>query len=138
MVKVGCSALLMEGESGGGPAEAPWHYGSYSRKHIEQLFALAEEQLVNVFNMDLTGVGFTRRRRVMDELVKAGVTASPRTWAGTPRPYYCAHLAAGVGNVPIVEGIPGTAAGMDYSAWQFDNGKLVVSDEPGFGLRLSL
>ena len=138
MGKVGCKALIMEGESGGGPVEGPWRYGSYSRKHVEQLFALADERLVDVFNMDLTGVGFTRWRRVMDELVKAGVTASPHTWAGTPRPYYCAHLAAGVGNVLIVEGIPGTATGMDYSAWQFDDGKLVVPDEPGFGLRLSL
>ncbi|MBC8872275.1 MAG: mandelate racemase [Planctomycetes bacterium] len=137
MAKVGCKALIMEGESGGGPAERPWRYGSYSRKHIEQLFALADEQLVDVFNMDLAGVGFTRWRRVMDELVKAGVTASPHTWAGTPRPYYCAHLAAGVGNVLIVEGIPGTATGMDYSAWQFDDGNVVVPDAPGFGLRLS-
>jgi L-alanine-DL-glutamate epimerase-like enolase superfamily enzyme len=106
--------------------------------HIEQLFALADEKLVDVFNMDLTDVGFTGWRRVMDELAKAGVTASPHTWAGTPRPYYCAHLAAGVGNVLIVEGIPGTATGMNYSAWEFDDGKLVVPDEPGFGLRLSL
>lgn len=138
MASVGCKALIMEGESGGGPAEQLWRYGACSRKHIDQLYALAEEGLVDVFNMDLSGVGLTQWRRVMPELVKAGVTASPHTWAGTPRPYYCAHLAAGVGNVLIVEGIPGTATGMDYSAWKFDNGNLVVPDEAGFGLRLSL
>jgi len=138
MSKVGCKAMVMEGESGGGQAEGPWRYGAYSRGHVEQFYALAREKLVDVLNLDLGGVGFSRWRRVMPELVKAGVTASPHTWAGTPRPYYCAHLAAGAGNVLIVEGIPGTASGMDYSAWKFDKGALVVPDEPGFGLRLSL
>jgi D-galactarolactone cycloisomerase len=67
-------------------------------------------------------VGYTRWRRTMPEWIEAGVLASPHTWAGTPRPYYCAHLAAGVGNVDIVEGIPGKATGMDYSAYRFEEG----------------
>ena len=144
MAKLGCQALIMEGESvtirgpAGGPPQQRWRYGSFPGEHIEQLFALAEEGLVDVFNMDLTDVGFTGWRRVMKDLAKADVTASPHTWAGTPRPYYCAHLAAGVGNVLIVEGIPGRGTGMDYSAWKFEDGKLVVPEEPGFGLRLSL
>jgi len=81
-------------------------------------------------------VGYTRWRQVMPELVQAGLQASPHTWAGTPRPYYAAHLAAGVGNVITVEGIPGTATGMDYSAYRFADGKLVVPDAPGFGIGL--
>jgi hypothetical protein len=73
----------------------------------------------------------------MPELAEAGILASPHTWAGTPRPYYCAQLAAGVGNVDIVEGIPGTASGMDYSAYRLTGGNLVVPDAPGFGIKLS-
>ena len=90
MAKVGCEALIMEGESvtvsraGGGPPQKRWRYGSFPREHIEQLFALADEGLVDVFNMDLTDVGFTGWRRVMKDLVREGVTASPHTWAGTP------------------------------------------------------
>jgi L-alanine-DL-glutamate epimerase-like enolase superfamily enzyme len=91
----------------------------------------------DVFNLDLGIVGYTRWRQVMPELVQAGVQASPHTWAGTPRPYYAAHLAAGIGNVAIVEGIPGTATGLDYSAYRFADGKLVVPDAPGFGIGLS-
>ena len=35
---------------------------------------------------------------------QAGVQASPHTWAGTPRPYYATHLAAGIGNVWVQQG----------------------------------
>ncbi len=138
MRKVGCRARIMEGESRSEAAPEPWRYGHYSRAHVDRLFALAEEGLVDTFNMDLAIVGYTRWRRVMPELVRAGVSASPHTWAGTPRPYYCAHLAAGVGNVDMVEGIPGKASGMDYSAYTFKDGRLVVPDLPGFGISLSL
>jgi L-alanine-DL-glutamate epimerase-like enolase superfamily enzyme len=138
MRKVDCDALIMEGEMRSEAAKEAWKYGWYSRRHVETLFALAEEGLIDVINMDLAIVGYTRWRRVMPELAAAGLLASPHTWAGTPRPYYCAHLAAGVGNCDIVEGIPGKATGMDYSAFRFDGGKLVVPNDPGFGIKLSL
>jgi L-alanine-DL-glutamate epimerase-like enolase superfamily enzyme len=54
----------------------------------------------------------------------------------TPRPYYAAHLAAGTGNIDILEGIPGKAAGIDYSAYAMKDGCLQVPQSPGFGLRL--
>jgi D-galactarolactone cycloisomerase len=138
MRKVDCDAMIMEGEMRPDAAEEAWKYGWYSRRHVDRLFALAEEGLIDVINMDLAIVGYTRWRRAMPELAEAGVLASPHTWAGTPRPYYCAHLAAGVGNCDIVEGIPGKATGMDYSAYRFEEGKLVVPETPGFGIELSL
>jgi len=138
MRKVDCDAMVMEGEMRSEAAKEAWKYGWYSQRHVERLFALAEEKLIDVINMDLAIVGYTRWRRVMPELVGAGVLAAPHTWAGTPRPYYCAHLAAGVGNCDIVEGIPGKATGMDYSAYHFEEGNLVVPDTSGFGIELSL
>jgi L-alanine-DL-glutamate epimerase-like enolase superfamily enzyme len=72
----------------------------------------------------------------MPDLVKAGVQASPHTWMWTPRTYYAAQLAAGAGNVCIVEGIPGKAKGVDYSAWVMKDGKLVAPDASGFGLAI--
>lgn len=137
MRKVDCAATVMEGEMRSEAAEEAWEYGWYSKRHVERLFALAEEKLVDIINMDLAIVGYTRWRRVMPELVEAGLRASPHTWAGTPRPYYCAQLAAGVGNVDTVEGIPGKATGMDYSAYTFQDGNLAVPDAPGFGIGLS-
>jgi L-alanine-DL-glutamate epimerase-like enolase superfamily enzyme len=72
----------------------------------------------------------------MPALVKAGIKASPHLWMWTPRTYYCAQLAAGVGNVCIIEGIPGQAPEIDYSAYKITDGKLVVPETPGFGLKL--
>lgn len=46
-------------------------------------------------------------------------------------------LSAVVGNIDIVEGIPGKASGMDYSAYRLEDGDLVVPDKPGFGIDLS-
>ena len=137
MAKLGCKALIADGEARTDRAKSPWRYGDYSRRHLDRLFDLAKEKLVDVFLLDLGIVGFTRWRRVMPELAEAGILTSPHTWMWTPRPYYAAQLAAGAGNVVIVEGIPGKANGIDYSAYRFDQGKLTVPDEPGFGLKLS-
>jgi D-galactarolactone cycloisomerase len=139
MRKANCNATIVEGEMRSEGADELWEYGWYTRRHVGRLFALAEERLIDIINMDLALVGYTRWRRVMPELVAAGLLASPQTWAGTPRPYYCAQLAAGVGNVDIVEGIPGRATGMDYCAYSFDRvGRITVPSTPGFAIGLSL
>ena len=136
MAKVGCKALIADGETRTERSSNWWRYGGYSQRHIENLFALAEAKLVDVFVLDLGIVGFTNWRRIMPELEQAGVKASPHTWAWIPRPYYVAQLAAGVGNVIIIEGIPGKTEGVDYSAYKFVDGQIIVPDLPGFGLKL--
>lgn len=136
LVKLGSRALIVEGEMRTERATAPWRFGGYSRRHVDNLFALAREKLVHVLNLDLGIVGFTRWRHVMGELEAEGLSASPHTWAWTPRPYYAAQLAGGVGNVCIIEGIPGAARGVDYSAYRFIKGKLFLPEAPGFGLKL--
>ncbi|MFC1714660.1 enolase C-terminal domain-like protein [Candidatus Poribacteria bacterium] len=136
MSKVGCRVLIAEGESQTERSEPMPGYGGYSQRHIETLFALAREKLVDVLLLDLNTVGFTPWLHIMPELEKAGVFASPHTWASSLRPYYTAQLAAGVGNIVIVEGIPGTVEGADLSAYKLVDGKIVVPDIPGFGLSL--
>jgi L-alanine-DL-glutamate epimerase-like enolase superfamily enzyme len=137
MAKVGCKALIMEGEMRRERAEQPWKYGGYSRRHVENLLALAREKLVHILNLDLGIVGFSRWRLVMPELAKEGILTSPHTWAWIPRPHYVAQLAGGVGNVCIIEGIPGTTPGVDYSAYTFDKaGNYVLPNATGFGLKL--
>jgi len=79
MKEADCKALMMDGEARTERAESPWRFGDYSRRHVENLFALAEEKLVDVFNLDLGIVGFARWTKVMPELVRAGVLASPHT-----------------------------------------------------------
>lgn len=137
MDETGCEALIAEGEGRTAHRDPAGPYGGYTEEHIDHLYALAEAKLIDVFLLDLGIVGYSRYRRIMPSILAAGITASPHTWAWTPRSYYTAQLAAGVGGVVIVEGIPGGADGVDYSAYTFDDGDLVMPSEPGFGLRLT-
>ena len=136
MARCGCKALIADGEARRDRAPKPTRYGGYTQAFVDRLYALAAEKLVDVFVLDLGIVGFTRWRQVMPDLVKAGVQASPHTWMWTPRPFYTVQLAGGVGNIPIIEGIPGRAQGIDYSAYRMRDGRLLLPEEPGFGLRL--
>ena len=138
MEKAGCSAYIAEGEARKEQAKELWRYGGYTKKFVERLYALAEEKLVDVFVMDLGIVGFSNWWRIMPELRKAGVKASPHLWVWSPRPYYCAHLAAGVGNVLIIEGIPARSKNIDYSAFKIKDGNLHVPEKPGWGLGLKM
>jgi L-alanine-DL-glutamate epimerase-like enolase superfamily enzyme len=134
MAKVGCKAYIADGEARRDRADSSWRYGDYSKRFVERFFALAEEDLVDVCVFDLGIVGYTRWRQVMPEMKEAGVLAAPHLWGGTPRPFYCAHLGAGMGNVLIVEGIPGVGQHLDYSQFKIVEGKIHVPDAPGFGL----
>ncbi len=134
MHKVGCKALIADGEARTGSAPKLWKWGEYEKKFIDRFFELAEEKLIDVCVFDIGTLGFTRWRKVMPILQEAGIAAAPHLWGCTPKPLYCAHLAAGVGNVLIVEGIPGVGRNLDYSNFAIRDGKLCVPNVPGFGI----
>jgi len=136
MAASGCKALIADGESRRDRARPPTKYGGYTQVFVDRLYELAAENLVDVFVMDLDIVGYSRWRKAMPELVKAGVKASPHAWMWTMRTHQTAQLAAGVGNIDIVEGIPGQAPGIDYSAYRMKDGRLVMPSTPGFGFEL--
>ena len=136
MATVGCRAMIADGERRRRQAKPLTRHGGYVEEFTDRLYRLAEVELIDVFVLDLGIVGFTRWRKLMPELVNAGVKASPHLWMWTPRTYYCAQLAAGVGNVCIIEGIPGQAPGIDYSAYKVTSGRLMVPETRGFGLNL--
>lgn len=134
MHKVGCRALIADGEARTGSAPELWKWGEYEKKFIDRFFRLTEERLIDVCVFDIGTLGFTRWRKVMPILKEAGVAAAPHLWGCTPKPLYCAHLAAGIGNVLIVEGIPGVGKNLDYSNFAIRDGKLCVPSVPGFGI----
>jgi len=136
MGKIGCNALIAEGEGRTGHEDPPGRYGGYTAAHIDRLYDLAGKGLVDVFVIDLNIMGFTRWRRVMPELIEAGVAASPHTWCWCVRPCYAAQLGAGVGNVVCIEGIPGTSSALDYTNYPIADGKMHVPDLPGFAISL--
>jgi L-alanine-DL-glutamate epimerase-like enolase superfamily enzyme len=134
MTKVGCKAYIADGEARRGSAPEIWRWGEYTQEFIDRFFALAEDGLIDVCVFDIGTLGYTRWRRAMPTLQQAGILAAPHLWGCTPKPFYCAHLAAGAGNVLIVEGIPGVGQNLDYSQFKIVGGKIHVPDRPGFGL----
>ncbi|GAA1599272.1 hypothetical protein GCM10009804_64880 [Kribbella hippodromi] len=99
--------------------------------NVEHVLALARDGLVDVALMDVVGHGLTAWRHTMPRL---RAEASPHAWGLPLKTLYAAHLAAGLGNVPIVEGVPGRTLGTgDYT---LDDGHVILSDRPGFGLTL--
>lgn len=93
--------------------------------NVDHVLRLAREGLVDVALMDVIGHGLTAWRRTMPQLA---VEASPHAWGVPLKTLYAAHLAAGLGNTPIIEGVPGPGA------YTLEDGYVVLSERPGFGL----
>ncbi len=140
MYKIGCNALIADGEGriDKGEGELMPGFGYFTKRHIELLFSLASEQLIDVFLLDLNLVGFTNWRRIMPMLQQENILASPHTWASSLRTFYAAQLGAGVGNMIMVEGIPGSVEHVDFSAYRLAGEVMELSDAPGFGLSLDV
>lgn len=105
-----------------------------ARPEVETLLGIAAVGHLDVLLMDVMSYGLTSWRRVMPRVVGAGAKASPHAWGQPLKTLYAAQLAAGLGNIDVVEGVPGTTDGVDASAYRFTDGQLTVPDRPGFGL----
>jgi len=104
------------------------------RPNIPFLLELASEKLVDVLLMDVLSLGLTGWRRLMPDLIRIGVAASPHAWGVPLKTLYAAHLAAGLGNVVTVEAVPGTVPTVDTAAYRVAGGSLHLPDLPGFGI----
>ena len=101
---------------------------------VASLLPIAGRGHLDVLLMDVMSFGLSPWRRIMPTLVELGVSASPHAWGRPLKTIYAAQLAAGLGNVAIVEGVPGVTDGVDTSAHVFADGRLTLSERPGFGL----
>jgi L-alanine-DL-glutamate epimerase-like enolase superfamily enzyme len=102
--------------------------------NVDHILRLARAGLIDVALMDAVGYGLTAWRRLMPQLE---AEASPHAWGLPLKTLYAAHIAAGLGNVPIVEGVPGHTLGTDGDGYHLSDGHLILSDRPGFGLDLT-
>lgn len=110
-----------------------------SRPDVDFLLEMAKEKLLDGLQMDVSGLGFTRWRQIMPRLVDVGVPAAPHTWGDPLKVIYSAHLAAGLGNFLMLEGIPSTTHGADMGLYRLEDGILhVPEDAPGFGMKLTI
>lgn len=136
MAKLGRDALLADGEGGAARAEQPGRLGRYEPAFIEHLLGLAAKQLIDVVLFDVTHLGFSPWVDLLPRLIERGIQAGPHTWGLTIKSCYAAHLAAGLGGVAWVEGVPGQTDGVDSPAWAIAGGTITPPDAPGFGLGL--
>jgi D-galactarolactone cycloisomerase len=103
---------------------------------LDTLLAIAGRGDLDVLLMDVVSFGLTGWRSVMPTVAELGVRGSPHAWGLPVKTLYAAQLAAGLGNVDIVEGVPGETDGVDTSGYRWRDGELTVPDRPGFGLPL--
>jgi D-galactarolactone cycloisomerase len=91
---------------------------------------------VNTYLNDIHAIGITNWLQRMPVLRKAGADASPHAWGQRLKTNYTVHLAAGIGNISTVEGVTCFSDDIDYGHYPIKDGKISVSDEPGFGMKL--
>ena len=88
MSKVGCKAYIADGEGRTGSAPEILRWGEYTQEFVDRFFSLAAEKLIDVCIFDIGTLGYTRWRRAMPVLEKAGILAVPHLWGCTPKPFY--------------------------------------------------
>lgn len=103
---------------------------------VAALLPVAAAGSIDVLLMDVMSYGLTAWRTLMPELAAAGVHGSPHAWGRPLKTRYAAHLAAGLGNVDVVEGVPGSVAGVDPRLLSPVDGVLGLDSAPGFGIPL--
>lgn len=109
--------------------------GEYNPDHA-LCMQLGKERVLDAYLQDTYGYGFSNWVKLMPELIKMKVTASPHAWGTFLKTNYTAHLAAGLGNVVTIEGVTCVSDDVDFSGYTISKGKLNVSEKPGFGMEL--
>lgn len=108
-----------------------------SMTDIDLLHDLAAKGLLDVWQPDVCGYGFTAWRKLMKEIEEKGYLASPHAWGNVVKTHYCAHLAAAYPHhIPCIEAVLGESEGVDYGGYELHNGIMTLPDRPGFGMDL--
>lgn len=110
--------------------------GEY-RPNVPAVIKLASEGLIDVLLMDVLDYGLTAWRRIMPSVLETKAAISPHAWGWPLKTLYAAQIGAGLGRANIIEGVPGTIANVDASAYRFEDGVLSLPQRPGFGLPLT-
>lgn len=104
--------------------------------NMDVCLQLGKEQMMDVLLSDTMGYGFSKWIKLMPELKKMNMLSSPHSWGNLLKTNYNIHLSAGLGNVCTVEGVTCLSDDIDYGNYPLVDGKVRVSDAPGFGMKL--
>lgn len=102
----------------------------------ELCLQLGKEGMMDVFLPDIFGYGFTEWTKLAPVLNKIQMLSSPHAWGNRLKTNYITHLAAGLGGVTTIEGVTCMSEDVDYGDYPIIDGKIRVSDAPGFGMSL--
>jgi L-alanine-DL-glutamate epimerase-like enolase superfamily enzyme len=103
---------------------------------FEVCLRLAQEDKLDVYLPDVIGYGLTPWRKLMPTLVEMNTITSPHAWGSRLKTHYISHMAAGLGNVCTIEGVTCLSDEIDFGDYKLTDGKLRVSEKPGFGMDL--
>ena len=113
------------------------YYADGERKpDFDVCLELGQKQHMDIFLPDTYSYGFTNWIKLMPQLEKMNMLASPHAWGNRLKTHYTVHLAAGLGNICTVEGVTCLSDDIDYGDYPIHNGKVEVSDASGFGMKL--
>ena len=97
---------------------------------------MGKEGIMNAYLPDIRSFGFSRWRNLMPELKGFSMWASPHAFGSMLKTHYTVHIAAAFGNVVTVEGVTCISDDIDFGDYKIESGKIVVSEKPGFGMKL--
>jgi L-alanine-DL-glutamate epimerase-like enolase superfamily enzyme len=97
---------------------------------------MGKEGIMNAYLPDIRSFGFTRWRNLMPQLKAYNMWASPHAVGSMLKTHYNAHMAAACGNVVTIEGVTCISDDIDYGDYKIKDGKIQVSESPGFGMKL--
>ncbi len=109
--------------------------GEYSPDH-ELCMKMGKEGIMNAYLPDIRSYGFTWWRNLMPQLAAYNMMASPHAFGNMLKTHYITHMAAGCGNVVTIEGVTCISDDIDYGDYKIIDGKIQVSEAPGFGMNL--
>ena len=135
--KLSPDTLVADGEDRNGRLQDPLgHFGKWQADHIDELFELCQTGLLDVILPDVGAMGFTAWRSIMPRLIDINAQGSPHAWSEPFKSWYAAQIGCAYGNVPIIEGVPGSVDGVNDSNYIVNDGILTLPEQPGFGMDL--
>ena len=97
---------------------------------------LIDNKLIDVILYDILDYGFARWRKLMPELGKINMLASPHAWGCGIKTRYIVHQSAAYGNTATIEGVTSFSDDVELSGYKIEKGTILPPDDPGFGMKL--
>jgi L-alanine-DL-glutamate epimerase-like enolase superfamily enzyme len=102
----------------------------------DDAYQLAGEGVLDVVQCDILHTGFTRWLRLGRALDAMGIASAPHHFGLYLGNFVSGHLAAAVQGLRYIEWDEATVPGVSAPGYQLSEGRLRVSDDPGFGIEL--